>query len=372
MEKVRNLPQELVENILVRLPCKSLMRFKCVCKHWFALLHYDTKFLSRHFIKNQNSAANDVLLKLPSHIVNDLKLEIYKLFSLSATGIGMETPIPPWPSKYFSRCYQICGHSNGIVCLSSLDYILLYNPLTREFRKLPPFTIEHSSRVAVGMGYDSFTDDFKVISIRKRQNATDYYARVVEQYTLSTDSWAVMPNTNVELLYLNYNDFAMCFNRTFYWWARYREDYSIVIVALNMDDGVFQMVPKPPGVNIIERNGSTLTVWNDSISLVCCSYQSPSNFDIWVMGGFGSWTHMRTIKHLTEEVPKPWVFWKGNELLMEMVSCGKITSYNVDTKESKDVLIKMMHTDGISCFQAVNYVTRLMKVVTKIKETFGI
>ncbi|XP_057444012.1 uncharacterized protein LOC130736184 [Lotus japonicus] len=205
------------------------------------------------------------------------------------------------------------------------------------------------------MGYDSFTDDFKVISIRKRVSV------IVEQYTLSTDSWAVMPNTNAELFYFDdYNGFAMCFNRTFYWWALYREEFSAVIVALNMDDGVFQMVPKPPGANIIERNARTLTVWNDSISLVCCSYQSPSNFDIWVMGGFGSWIHMRTIKHLTEEVPKPWVFWKGNELLMEMVSCGKITSYNVDTKESKDVLIKMMHTDGISCFQAVNYVASLV------------
>ncbi|XP_057419209.1 F-box/kelch-repeat protein At3g06240-like [Lotus japonicus] len=272
----------------------------------------------------------------------------------------MEAPIPSFKSH--SKKFQICGHSNGIVCLSTDDHarVLLYNPLTREFRDLPNdgewlgVWYSSPSDVAVGMGYDSSINDFKVIRIRETGRMT-----WAEQYTLglNTNSWTVMPNSNSELFDFDSDSFALCFNRTFYWWAWYFEGSSFVIVALNMDDdGVFQIVPKPPRACIGEPHDRSLTVWNDSISLVCYNYDF--DVDIWVMDGFCSWKPMRTIKHLTK-VPKPLVFWKGNELLMEMVSWGEIKSYNVDTKEIKDVL----QTDGlISDFQAVNYVASLVQL----------
>ncbi|XP_057444013.1 F-box/kelch-repeat protein At3g06240-like [Lotus japonicus] len=218
----------------------------------------------------------------------------FKLLSMSATNPGMEIPVPT-----FKR-FRICDHSNGILCLSAWStddaQVLLYNPLTKEFRQLPPYTIEHSSRVAVGMGYDSFTDDFKDISIWKRQTATNYYA--TEQYTLMIVLQCALKELSTgghgALKTISIN----------------------VMVALNMDDRVFQIVPKPLGARIGQPHSRSLTVWNDSISLVCYDYYTSSDIDIWVMDGFGSWTLMRTIENLGEEKPKPLIFWKGNELLM--------------------------------------------------------
>ncbi|XP_057417030.1 F-box/kelch-repeat protein At3g06240-like [Lotus japonicus] len=349
MKNVPNLPQELVEEILTRLPCKSLMRFKCVCKHWYALFCNDTKFLSRqvsHFLKNQNSAATDVLLRHPSLTNSRTGLATLpcKLLTLSPAG--------EW--------VRICGHSNGILCLSSGDnsQVLLYNPSTTEFRYLPHTLERLGFSEAVGMGYDYSSNDFKVIRIRYA--VSDIWA---EQYTLSTDSWTVLPNSNAELFGFRSDSFAMCFKRTFYWWATYQGDY--VIVALNMDDGVFQIVPKPPGVLIGQLHPRSLTVLYDSISLVCCScyHNTPfSSIDIWVMGGFGSWTQMRTIKHV-RGVLRPLVFWKGNELLMQM-TLGKIKSYRVDTEEIKDLYLDRnpyLYLDR-SPFQAVNYVPSLVSL----------
>ncbi|KAK7358300.1 hypothetical protein VNO77_00227 [Canavalia gladiata] len=366
MEKVRNLPQELLEDILSRLPYKSLMRFKCVCKYWYALFH-DPLFLSRHlsnFVKSHNNSANSVLLRLSFPTILGDGLENYKLFSLSGFS-AVETLVPKF--NMLSTKFQISGHCNGILCLS-IDYwprskeVLLYNPATREFRCLPDTAIRlkpSALALAVGMGYDPFTDDYKVIRIWKvdaHRNGGVFSTNWVEEYALSADSWTMLHNTNAENFLFGIDCFAMCFRRTYYWWAFSREDKGSVILALDMEDEVFQRVPMPPHVDIIEPDGRSLTVWNDSISLICCAFHgSTPSIDIWVMDGFGaegSWTRLQTIKHLREE-PKPLVFWKGNELLMEMV-CGKIKSYNVDTQEFKDVIITE-HTVPHSS-QAVNYV----------------
>ena len=41
------IPQEIINNILIRLPVKSLLRFQCVCKHWKTLIK-NPSFISHH------------------------------------------------------------------------------------------------------------------------------------------------------------------------------------------------------------------------------------------------------------------------------------------------------------------------------------
>ena len=41
-------PQDLLEDILKRLPVKSILRFKCVNKSWFTLFHNPT-FIAKHY-----------------------------------------------------------------------------------------------------------------------------------------------------------------------------------------------------------------------------------------------------------------------------------------------------------------------------------
>ncbi|XP_076884877.1 F-box/kelch-repeat protein At3g06240-like [Bidens hawaiensis] len=71
---------------------------------------------------------------------------------------------------YFFNYPRLIGSSNGLVCIEFKCKLMLCNPLTREVRQLPspPFTDLTS---CWGFGYDSSTDDYKVIiGVRKGVN----------------------------------------------------------------------------------------------------------------------------------------------------------------------------------------------------------
>ncbi|RZC48381.1 hypothetical protein C5167_041336 [Papaver somniferum] len=49
-----HLPNEIVIDILSRLPVKALMQFKSVCKDWLYLIKQDRKFIDLHFIRSKS------------------------------------------------------------------------------------------------------------------------------------------------------------------------------------------------------------------------------------------------------------------------------------------------------------------------------
>ncbi|KAI3933798.1 hypothetical protein MKW92_038040 [Papaver armeniacum] len=52
--QVSGLPNEIVIDILSRLPAKALMQFKSVCKHWLFLIKQDPKLIDLHFILSKS------------------------------------------------------------------------------------------------------------------------------------------------------------------------------------------------------------------------------------------------------------------------------------------------------------------------------
>lgn len=70
------------------------------------------------------------------------------------------------PSPRASFC--IVGSCNGLVCvLIDIDELYLWNPSTRECKKLPNLDVEsvHRLEERYGLGYDDFSDDYKVVGV---------------------------------------------------------------------------------------------------------------------------------------------------------------------------------------------------------------
>ncbi|KAL7081647.1 hypothetical protein ACP275_14G051700 [Erythranthe tilingii] len=64
-----HLPQEIIEEILYKLPVKTLFRFKCVSKRWRSLIS-SKKFAQHHLKKSRTNLSRQKLIILNSDVIN--------------------------------------------------------------------------------------------------------------------------------------------------------------------------------------------------------------------------------------------------------------------------------------------------------------
>ncbi|XP_073101099.1 F-box protein At5g07610-like [Elaeis guineensis] len=122
--------------VLSRLPAKSVVRFKSVCKHWLALAS-DPFFLSVHTRRNP--------LAVSGFLVQEIMSRQLSSFSVD----GGASPVLPDPSlssvyQVFAetRGFTVCQSCNGLLlCRSNwlLPSLILYivNPTTMLYRQIP-------------------------------------------------------------------------------------------------------------------------------------------------------------------------------------------------------------------------------------------
>ncbi|XP_059295863.1 F-box/kelch-repeat protein At3g23880-like [Lycium ferocissimum] len=183
------LPQELITDILLKLPVKPLLKFRCVSKSWLALIS------SPQFVKTHLSiCANDkdytnhrVVLKVnsPEFNLKDCSLNsllydpVTEAFDL---GYPMKNPRKPL------RSIRIVGSVNGLICLViGVNDFFLWNPSIRKFKKLPDPT--DGFYIMYGFGYDEFHDDYKVVAICNNLRYNGSHHVEVKIYSLKSDSW---------------------------------------------------------------------------------------------------------------------------------------------------------------------------------------
>ncbi|XP_049359976.1 putative F-box protein At1g50870 [Solanum verrucosum] len=132
---------DVATEIMSRLPVRSLLQFKCVSKLWMTLIS-DPYFSKKHL----NHARNDV-----QRIEHVQKLDF---------------PCNDKPWRYSLYC--CC---NGMALMGFCNYpdkhfqLLLWNPSTRESMVLPDPKILPKDYCTWGLGYDSASDDYKILKI---------------------------------------------------------------------------------------------------------------------------------------------------------------------------------------------------------------
>nr|ABW17271.1 S haplotype-specific F-box protein 36b [Prunus cerasus]ABW17272.1 S haplotype-specific F-box protein 36b2 [Prunus cerasus]ABW17273.1 S haplotype-specific F-box protein 36b3 [Prunus cerasus] len=191
--------KEILIDILVRLPAKSLVRFLCTSKSWSDLIG-SSSFVCTHLHRNVTIHAHVYLLCLhPSNFEwavdpDDpyVKQELqWSLFSNETFEKCFELRHPIGSTEH----YGIYGSSNGLVCISDeiLNFdspIHIWNPSIRKFRTPPMSTdinIKHSY-VALQFGFHPRVNDYKIV----RMMRTNKDAFAVEVFSLGTDSWKMI------------------------------------------------------------------------------------------------------------------------------------------------------------------------------------
>ncbi len=196
-----HLPQEVVEDILSRLPVKSLKRFKCLNKSWCALIQSPT-FIAQHL--HHSSQSNNACL-LVKHQDNTTKKNMLSLIPNDydhrhgELDMSVNLGLPFFNED--TQSLKVKGACiNGIVCLyggaqfGNKD-IVLWNPAMREFKVVPACPIDcppyaDYSVEGLGFGYDAKTKDYKVVrTVYIWEVNGPLYPHLIEVFSLNTNAW---------------------------------------------------------------------------------------------------------------------------------------------------------------------------------------
>ncbi|KAH6820874.1 hypothetical protein C2S53_010216 [Perilla frutescens var. hirtella] len=177
-----DLPHDIIENILFRLPVKSLLRFQGVCKHWKATIS-DPKFGETHRQRPKNSPHLYLQIQLkkspPSRLLPQLtKEDAFTRVALENHEFRHHSALE-YPPVNKSGSSVWC-HCDGLFLISrhKISYSL-WNPSCRTYKKLRyPYPVDSvNPLLRSGICYDPLAKDYKVVLGDAKHYAVFYCKR---------------------------------------------------------------------------------------------------------------------------------------------------------------------------------------------------
>ncbi|TQD90434.1 hypothetical protein C1H46_023983 [Malus baccata] len=273
------LPNEIIWfQILPKLPAKSLMRFKCVSKAWFALITRNPSFLSAY--RNLHSNRNTSLLLLDLRNIDTKQQHIMSLHinqDGSPSPAGATHLLTVEPQEY-SLPNVLC--TNGLACFIFIHEhrIRVFNPCTRESITLPstsnsPTSYQSTSpdvkpwgaEIGYGFGFSPTTDEYMVVQLELcrflHQEPANFY-RVdasinLQVFTLgSAESWRRVEVEHDDLpfdhTFWRIDMKSVCLHGAIHW----THDEEKCVVVYDLGEQRFRVIPFPP-----EFDGNSHHFW---------------------------------------------------------------------------------------------------------------
>ncbi|XP_076898729.1 F-box/kelch-repeat protein At3g23880-like [Bidens hawaiensis] len=285
MVEVFSVADDILEQILLKLDVEDLIRCKSVCKSWLTLISH------RRFIKNQLNYSYNTDRHNNKYGHRRIAL-VVSLFGFT------------FIDHYGPFCY-IIGSSNGLVCnCYSNAEIIVINPCTGVHRKLPQlpgYTPSSFWPLCCGFGYDSSSDDYKVVAgMRKSEYVTCFF-----MLTLKSNVWKVF--ADVKYMFNSRNG-VLC-NGALHWVmfaqthntsngdGNNKMNKKAVILSFDLSQHIFKEIPQPDddplyqslGVGVPKRYWRYMTDMSLGIMGECLCifpFTSIPSHIIWVMNKY--------------------------------------------------------------------------------------
>ncbi|KAI4317717.1 hypothetical protein L6164_025565 [Bauhinia variegata] len=317
-----NLPEELIIKILLRLPVKSLVRFKCVCKSWLSLIS-DPQFAKSHFELASKHTHRLIYIAASDARSIDYEAPLHDDSAVANLNFPLDPPI------YF---VQIMGSCRGFLLLKNELNLFLWNPSTGF---LKPLTLSRSCEISsnvnvvptlYGFGFDPLTDDFLVVLGSYVPSAAGLVTHF-EYLSLKTNSWKKVAGS--ELPYVNPIDepgAGVLLNDAIHWIAFRLDEWVGVILAFDLEEKSLREVPMPGGIHFVFCD---LVVLGGSL---CLCYTGIDSVEIWLMKQYrvrSSWTKsiVLSVADILTNTFSPICFTKGGEIV-GLDGCTGLVKFN--------------------------------------------
>ncbi|XP_076961171.1 F-box/kelch-repeat protein At3g23880-like [Bidens hawaiensis] len=259
---------DVVEQILLRMDVKDLIRCKSVCKSWLSFISTPC------FVK--------------AHLNHNIKRDRDNR-QLGHRRICHSKYMPNGRWVRWNEIIVIVGSCNGLVCFSPRDVeLVVTNPLTREQKKLPtPPYWPNMDRISIirdlvccwGFGYDSCADDYKVIV--GFRNIFDINQTTLFVLTLKSNTWKVIGEIRYRNIRYKYKSGVLCGGALH--WFMMDGKMKKVIISLDLSTEKFKEIPQPDTADYdCDIEDLQLGVLEDCLCVyLCCSPRSRDKK--WVM-----------------------------------------------------------------------------------------
>ncbi|XP_004296122.1 PREDICTED: F-box protein CPR30-like [Fragaria vesca subsp. vesca] len=303
------LPQEVISEIFLRLPVKSLVIFTSVCKSWGSIiksLSFIQAHLSHRISFNDLHDTHLLLLHGVSLIsyrsdfgLEDsfygLKREVYSLHydNLAFTEYCKIAfhHIPIADRKMSNECFRVVGICNGLIFLaddiSHSGYkFIIWNPVIRKLVTLPKpgLTFETHGRYNAchGFAFDASTNDYKAVRLSKFGFVGDTANQTyVEVYSLASGSWSEPKLVDIDPLCAINRCSPQAFVNPLHWDAR---SLSLTSISYRCFILAFDVSP--------DRKSLAMFITNPNV-------EEDLHLDIWEMKEYAvqeSWTKLITLR----------------------------------------------------------------------------
>uniref|UniRef100_A0A803M508 F-box domain-containing protein n=1 Tax=Chenopodium quinoa TaxID=63459 RepID=A0A803M508_CHEQI len=316
-----SLPNDLIFQIFLKLPIKSILRFTCVCKAWYKLIHC-AEFVSAYNAHAQNTPV--ILRRIYGERSNtfhaEAQLNLSINFSLFPCSLGsrrrskfiyfleIENEKGKLLDLYMSCYGSVVSSCNGLILItskhevlgryrdSSLDQplvdskenpgqLIVMNPMTRKLIGFPlgtlPFKLHDES---YGLVFSHSKGVYKVVHLFKDKSG----CIACEILSLQTRSWKAVDGP-VGVLFRNFGQAPIPTVGALHWLlGSFGYDY---IISMKADDENFFITDLPKTMDKYDR----LVAMGGSLSFV--NGLDKDHIEVWILKGLEGtkWVKQHTI-----------------------------------------------------------------------------
>nr|GEU56508.1 F-box domain-containing protein [Tanacetum cinerariifolium] len=211
-------------------------------------------------------------------------------------------------SRYSIVRIKVRGSCNGLICLSQDDghvitSLVVIHPLRKECYKLPPLPLrfeKHMRRESCGLGFDTFTNTWKMVCVLLKQFTPPTKPDMVKKnlctmvHVFGTNSWREIPQ--VPSYPISHK--AVFANGCLHWLASYSDiktgDGGREIIWFDVNKEEFGLIDPPRRTcdiwriyggyydQVVDLNAQTLVASQTLLCIPMTSYQSTASAQILV------------------------------------------------------------------------------------------